>query len=124
MEGIQDKDYNFWGNDKFPNLYERLLHGLKLKSQYLERRFYERPLKNEPFIENQSEHISKLSLHQSLVKHKSVTKRYSRAGEPSTISLRFLRLYRFKKWPGKIHEVTLVLIFIAFATCEMNSFTG
>ena len=43
----------------------------KLKSGYLERRIYERPLKSEPSIENQSEHklklISKLSLHQSLV---------------------------------------------------------
>ena len=35
--------------------------------QCLERRIYERPLTSEPFIENQSEHISKLSLHQSLV---------------------------------------------------------
>ena len=26
MEGIRHKDYNFLGNDKFPNLYERLLH--------------------------------------------------------------------------------------------------
>ena len=38
MEGIQDKDYNFLGNDKFPKLYERLLHERKLKSGYLERR--------------------------------------------------------------------------------------
>ena len=38
MEGIQDKDYNFLGNDKFPNLNERLLHERKLKSGYLERR--------------------------------------------------------------------------------------
>ena len=50
MEGIQDKDYNFLGNDKVPNLNERLL-------------IYERPLKSEPSIKNQSEHISKLSLH-------------------------------------------------------------
>ena len=66
MEGIHDKDYNFLGNDKFPNLNERLLH----ERGYLERRIYERPLKSETFIENQSEHISKLSLHQSLVKRK------------------------------------------------------
>ena len=51
MEGIQDKDYNFLGNDKFPNLCERLLHERKLKSGYLERRIYEPPLKSEPFIE-------------------------------------------------------------------------
>ena len=46
---------------------------LKLKSVYLERRIYERQLKSEPnFIENHSEHISKLSLHQSLVKRKFI----------------------------------------------------
>ena len=56
MEAIQDKDDNFLGDDKFPNLYERLLHKRKLKSGYLERRIYERPLKSERFIENQSEH--------------------------------------------------------------------
>ena len=47
IEGIPGKDYNFLGNDKFPNLYERLLHEQKLKSRYLERRIYERPLKSE-----------------------------------------------------------------------------
>ena len=47
--------------------------------QRLERRIYERPLTSEPSIENQSEHISKLSLHQSLVKRKFITKRYRRA---------------------------------------------
>ena len=90
MEGIQDKDYNFLGNDKFPNLNERLLHERKLKSGYLERRIYERPLKSEPSIENQSEHISKLSLHESLVKRKFI------AREPSRISLRFLRRLKNK----------------------------
>ena len=84
MEGIQDKDYNFLGNDKLPNLNKRLLHERKLKSGYLERRIYERP-ESEPFMENQSEHkltcklISKLSLHQSLVKRKFITKRHRRA---------------------------------------------
>ena len=72
IEGIPDKDYNFLGNDKFPNLYERLLHERKLKSRYLERRIYERPLKSESLIENQSEHISKLFLHQSVVKRKFI----------------------------------------------------
>ena len=92
MEGIQDKDYNFLGNDKFPNLNERLLHERKLKSGYLERRIYKRPLKSEPSIENQSEHTElKLTLHQSLVKRKFITKRHRRAREPSRISLRFLR---------------------------------
>ena len=57
---------------------------------------YERPLTSEPFIENQSEHISKLSLHQSLVKRKFITKRYRRAREPSRISLRFLRRLKNK----------------------------
>ena len=64
--------------------------------QCLERRIYERPLTSEPFIESQSEHISKLSLHQSLVKRKFITKRYRRAREPSRISLRFLRRLRNK----------------------------
>ena len=64
IEGIPDKDYNFWGNENFHNLYERLLHKRKLKSGYLERTT---ALKSEPFVENQSEHVSKLSLHQSLV---------------------------------------------------------
>ena len=44
IEGIPDKDYNFWGNENFHNLYERLLHERKLKSGDLERRIYERPL--------------------------------------------------------------------------------
>ena len=96
MEGIQDKDYNFLAKDKFPNFYERLLHEQKFKSGYLERRIYERPLKSEPFIENQSEHISKLSLHQSLAKRRFITKRYRRAREPSRISLRFLRRLKNK----------------------------
>ena len=40
----QYKDYNFWRNENFHNLYERLLHERKLKSGYLERRIYEWPL--------------------------------------------------------------------------------
>ena len=45
IEGIPDKDYNFSGNEKFHNIYERLLHERKRKSGYLERRrSYERPL--------------------------------------------------------------------------------
>ena len=72
IEDIPDKDYNFLGNDKFSNLYERLLHERKLKSRYLERHIYERVLKSEPFIENQSEHISKLFLHQSVEKRKFI----------------------------------------------------
>ena len=33
IEGIPVKDYNFLGNDKFPNLYRRLLHERKLKGE-------------------------------------------------------------------------------------------
>ena len=45
IEGILDKDYSFWGNEDFHNIYERLLHERKRKSGYLERRrIYERPL--------------------------------------------------------------------------------
>ena len=64
--GIPDKDCNFLGNDKFPYLYERLLHERKLKSGYLERRVYERPLMSERFVE------IKANLHQSLVKRKFI----------------------------------------------------
>ena len=66
IEGIPDKDYNFWGNENFHNLYERLLHERKFKSGYLEKTYLlaTTALESEPFIENQSEHISKLSLHQ------------------------------------------------------------
>ena len=45
IEGIPDKDYNFWGNENFHNIYERILHERKRKSGYLERRrIYKRPL--------------------------------------------------------------------------------
>ena len=44
IEGIPVKDYNFGGNENFHNLYENLLHERKLKSGYLGRRVYERPL--------------------------------------------------------------------------------
>ena len=44
IEGIPDKDYNFWGNENFHSIYERLLHERKLKSEYLVRGIYERPL--------------------------------------------------------------------------------
>ena len=110
--GIEDKDYNFLGNDKFPNLYERLLHVRKLKSRYLERRIYERPLKSEPFIKNQSEHILKLSLHQSLLKRKFITKRYRRARQPSRISLRFLRRLKNKSSPWHVKKVSLQKDFV------------
>ena len=44
IEGIPDKDYNFWWNENFHNFYERLLHERKPESGYLERHIYERPL--------------------------------------------------------------------------------
>ena len=76
IEGIPDKDYNFWGNENFHNIYERLLYERKRKSGYLERRrIYERPLhlhERVNLLENQSDHISKLSLRQSLVKRKFI----------------------------------------------------
>ena len=111
MEGWRpfktNTDYNFLEDNKFPNLYERLLHERNLKSGYLERRIYERPLKSEPFIENQSEHRSKLSLHQSLVNLKFIAKRYRRAREPSRISLRFLRLLKNK---SRLKRISSILI--------------
>ena len=88
MEDSQQKDYSFLGNDTFPSLYNAQVYKRKFKSEYLERQFYERSLKSEPFIEklienksdlsklstlsepsivkfieNQSEHLSKLTLH-------------------------------------------------------------
>ena len=63
MEDIQEKDCSFL----FPNLYYGLVYERKFKSEYLERQIYERSLKSEPsivkFIENQSEHLSKLKLY-------------------------------------------------------------
>ena len=44
IEGIPDKDYNFWGNENFHNLYDKLFQERKLKSGYLEKRIYEQPL--------------------------------------------------------------------------------
>ena len=67
MEDSQEKDYSFLGNDTFPSLYNAQVYERKFKSEYLERQFYERLLKSEPsivkFIENQSEHLSKLTLY-------------------------------------------------------------
>ena len=90
MEDSQEKDYSFLRNDTFPSLYDALIvYERKFKSEHLERRIYERLLKSEPafivklienksdlsklstlsepsivkFIENQSEHLSKLTLY-------------------------------------------------------------
>ena len=87
MEGIEDKDYNSLGNDKFPNLYKRLLHERKLKSAYWEWTFYR---------ESKETYPSKISFHQSLVNRKFIKKRYRRAREPSRISLRFVRCLKSK----------------------------
>ena len=50
MEDSQEKDYSFWGNDTFPNLYDELVNERKFKSEYLKRQIYERLLKSEPSI--------------------------------------------------------------------------
>ena len=120
MEDSQEKDYSFLWNDTFPNLYDALVYERKFKSEYLERQIYERSLKSEPcivkriknksdlsklstlstlsepsivkFIENQSEHLSKLTLYHL---KKRATRRSRRAREPSRIPLLFLRgLYK------------------------------
>ena len=113
MEGSQEKDYSFWGNDTFPNLYDTLVYERKFKSEYLERQIYERLLKSEPFVvklvenksdlsklstlsepfivkfvENQSEHLPKLTLCD--LKNRA-SRRSRRAREPSRIPLLFLR---------------------------------
>ena len=88
MEDSQEKDYSFLGNDTFPSLYHALVYEEKFKSGFLERQIYERILRNEPstvklienksdlsklstvsepfivkFFENQSKHLSKLTLY-------------------------------------------------------------
>ena len=82
MEDIQEKDCSFL----FPNLYYGLVYERKFKSEYLERQIYERSLKSESsivkFIENQSEHLSKLTLYHL---KKRATRRSRRAREPSRI---------------------------------------
>ena len=113
MEDSQEKNYSFWGNDTFPNLYDVLVYERNFKSEYLERQIYGRLLKSEPsivklienksnlsklstlsessivkFIENQSEHFSKLTLYHL---KKRATRRSRRAREPSRIPLLFLR---------------------------------
>ena len=115
MENSQQKDYSFLGNDTFPSPYDAQVYERKFKSEYLERQFYERLLKSEPsiekliedksdssklstlsepsivtlnVIENQSEHLSKLSLYHL---KKRATRRSRRAREPSGIPLLFLR---------------------------------
>ena len=50
MEDSQEKDYSFWGNDSFLNLYDALVYERKFKSEYLERQIYERLLKIERSI--------------------------------------------------------------------------
>ena len=109
MENSQEKDYNFLGNDTFPDLYDALVYERKFKSEYWERQFYERSLKSEPsivklienksdlsklstlsepsivkFIENQSQYLSKLT---SYHPKKRATRRSRRAREPSRIPL-------------------------------------
>ena len=82
MEDSQEKDCSFL----FPNFYYGLVYERKFKSEYLERQIYERSLKSEPsivkFIENQSEHLSKLTLYHL---KKRATRRSRRAREPSGI---------------------------------------
>ena len=98
----------------FPNLSDALVYERKFKSEYLERQIYERSPKLEPsivklnenkselsklstlsessivkFIENQSKHLSKLTLYHL---KKCAIGRFTcrRAREPSTIPLLFL----------------------------------
>ena len=42
MEDSEEKDYSFFGNGTFPNLYNALAYERKFKSEYLERQIYER----------------------------------------------------------------------------------
>ena len=99
MEDSQQKDYSFLGNDTFPSLYDAQVYERKFKSEYLERKFYERLLKSEPsiekLIENNKSDLLKLSTLSELLTlyhlKKRATKRSRRAREPSRIPLAFLR---------------------------------
>ena len=103
MEDSQEKDYSFFGNDTFPNLYGALVYERKFKSEYLEEQIYERSLKSEPsivkLIENQSEHLSKLTLYHL---KKRASKRSRRAREPSRILPKSSKLLRY------VNKVTIV----------------
>ena len=68
MEDSQQKDYSFWGNDTFPSLYDAQAYQRKLKSEYLERQFYERLLKSEPSIEKLIENKGSASVYWEPVK--------------------------------------------------------
>ena len=110
---VNRKMYSFWGNDTFPSLYDAQVYERKLRvnvwrdnftSDYvrvnLPSRNLEKLIENiksdlsklstlsEPsfvkFIENQSEHLSKLTLYHL---KKRATKRSRRAREPSRIPL-------------------------------------
>ena len=104
---------SLFGSDTFPSLYDVLVYERKLESEYFESQIYERSLKSEPsivkliekisdlsklstlsepsimkFIENQCEHLSKLTLyHLKRLLKKRATRRSRRAREPSRIPL-------------------------------------
>ena len=124
----QEKDCSFLGNDTFPNLYDAVVYERKFKSEYLERQIYERLLTSEnsivklvenksdlsklstlsepfivKFIDNQSEHLLKLSLYHL---RKRATRRSRRAREPSRIPLLFLRGLNNKNSTLKQIEIT------------------
>ena len=74
MEDSQEKDYSFLGNDTFPNLYDSLVYERKFKSEPSIVKLTENKsdlsklstlseLSIVKFIENQSEHLSKLTLY-------------------------------------------------------------
>ena len=77
MEDSQEKDYSFLGNDTFPNLYDALVMSESLRVNIWRDKFTSDHLRvnhlsklsalSEPsivkFIENQSEHLSKLTLY-------------------------------------------------------------
>ena len=105
MEDSQEKDYSFGGNDIFPNLYDALVYERKFKSEYLRVNLPSWNLSrirlsdlsklstlSEPsivkFIENQSEHLLKLTLYRL---KKRATRRSRRVREPSKIPRLFLR---------------------------------
>ena len=102
MEDSQEKGYSFLGNDTFPNLYDALVYEWKFKIEYLER-----SLKSEPsivkLIENQSKHLSKLTLYHL---KKRATRRSRRACGEIFFSKRFQRLRFLASDSAVIMEMT------------------
>ena len=71
IEGIPDQNITI-GERKTPTIFTRDFFMSEDLRMDIQRDVFTIAVESEPFIDNQSEHISKLSLHQSLVKRKFI----------------------------------------------------